>query len=729
MRASGALIATGVIDGKDGNNGNDGTSVYVRSTSVMYATTISYTAPSTLSEDKWSATYPTSLAEGTWIHTRTIVVYSDGKSTTTYTSAYVGKNGTDAFVIDLTNQADIFGTDSTGKTLTDQVRTTKVHIYLGAAKQTLTANPTVSLVYASSGSAVPSSVAEATTLSGNGTTEGTVSITIHSNQTITDSIYVDITATCAKGSPKARFTLAPQKSGAAGVSPEIWQIWPDKDAVSFRRDSDGTTLTPSSISVTFNVKKTVGTEVTKYTSQQSGVYMKGYYSSSSSKATIQVGGNVNISNSAYENNSSFIVELYVNNVLCDTETIPILVDGKKGNDGQSITGKAGKMCYIAGEYRSTLTYVSNDKQTVAVEMPQGDGTSEIWYLTAATNVVDGIHYAPKDGSPYWEKGLNSFNLIKTEYLFANFASLGKFIVSGDWFFSQYGTLVDIDGNETEIDTDEKAEDLYDGAVPYMYFDSGDPMAEDYPADYYKFRPTLALDAMTGKIYALSAHIKGYVVVKSGIIDLVNTKVILTNGGSQETLIESGRIKTSLLNADQILANAIKGKMIDAENATINNLNVVTGTFNNINVSGIIKASLIYEKTQTYSGQGDFIITPSFNNPGSFCFIPNAGSSITVYLPKASDYDGLELKLFCKYNNGGGVSVRRAIDSNDYIYSREFVLVNTSETGGYEYAEVPLAGGALKRSTVASLGLNQQVIFKSIDGDWYVISGRVSGNTA
>lgn len=33
-----------------------------------------------------------------------------------------------------------------------------------------------------------------------------------------------------------------------------------------------------------------------------------------------------------------------------------------------------------------------------------------------------------------------YNLIRTKYLFADFAHLGSFIVSGDWQFSQYGTL-------------------------------------------------------------------------------------------------------------------------------------------------------------------------------------------------------------------------------------------------------------------------------------------------
>lgn len=768
MRASGGIIVTGVIDGKDGNDGNNGTSVYVLSTSVMYATTSSYVAPSTLSEDKWSSTYPTSLSEGTWLYTRTIVTYSDGKSTTTYSSSYVGKNGTDAFVVDLTNQADIFGTDSNGDTLSDdQVRTTKIHIYLGTAKQTMTANPTVSLVYASSGSAVPSTVAEATTLTGNGTTEGTIGITIHKNQNITDTIYVDITAYCAKGNPTARFTLAPQKSGAAGVSPEIWQLLPSRDSISFARDTDGKTLTPSQVNVTVYAKKTVGSTITKYTSQLDNVYVKVGYDDTAAD-TLQIGGSVSVSNEAYLNYRYLRLELYVNNVHCDTEAIPILIDGEKGNagndgkyyvkeyacstsrtshadsdilggaagwsstqpapttrypyvwersrlydpstdtygewtyvcltgaDGQSITGATGKMCYIAGEYNDTFIYTSNDKQTVAVEMSQSDGTVELWYLTAATNVVDGVHYAPVDGSPYWEKGLNEFNLIRTRYLFADFAKLGSFVVSGDWFYSQFGSLVDTESSVISIDSEQEATELYDGKVPYMYFDSSDPMAREDPdatTAPYKFGPNLAIDAMTGKIYALSAYVKGEVYMNNGVINLVNTKMIMVNNQGGQTIIENGKIKTDFLDADQIFANAIKGKTIDAENATINNLEV----------SGTIRSNVSYSPTTVLEGNGTINIDLSTHTSNIKC---SAGTAavLTMVLPSPETYDGLEMTFFFPVKT-------RSVGSCVINYSGGIMYKNSSS--------------ALLVSAT-SLGIigNQIVRIRAIDGTWYVVEGSV-----
>ncbi len=370
------------------------------------------------------------------------------------------------------------------------------------------------------------------------------------------------------------------------------------------------------------------------------------------------------------------------------------------DDLKGQTGSTGKMCYIAGEYKSSLTYISNDNQTVAVEMPQADGTSEIWVLKAATNVVNGVHYGPVDGSPYWEQGLNAYNIIRTQYLFAQFANLGKFIVSGDYFFSQYGTLVDIDGNETEIDTKEKAEDYYEGAPPYMYFDGSDPMAEDYPPDYYKFRPTLALDAMTGRIYALSAYIKGNVAVKSGVIDLVKTKVILTSGGGQSTLIEGGKIKTSLLDVGTIVANGIKGKTIDADNAKISNLEV----------SGTIMANVMYSPTTVLTNTGyetTINIDLTQHTSNILCKAEGLGSKLYMVLPSPSTYDGLELTFFFPILN-----------------ARQFGGCFIKYTGGNIYyldTSTSLLTGA---NTLGIVG-NQLVRVRAIGNIWYVIEGTVS----
>ena len=73
----------------DGTNGSNGTSVRIASTSVAYAGSDSGTsAPAS----GWQGTVP-QLAQGKFLWTRTIVSYSDGNSTTSYSVGRIGKDG------------------------------------------------------------------------------------------------------------------------------------------------------------------------------------------------------------------------------------------------------------------------------------------------------------------------------------------------------------------------------------------------------------------------------------------------------------------------------------------------------------------------------------------------------------------------------------------------------------------------------------------------------------
>lgn len=77
--------------GTNGSNGSNGTSVTVSSTSVTYQTSTSGTTPPT---GTWNPTVP-NVPNGQYLWTKTVVKYSDGKSTESYSVSYKGTNGTD----------------------------------------------------------------------------------------------------------------------------------------------------------------------------------------------------------------------------------------------------------------------------------------------------------------------------------------------------------------------------------------------------------------------------------------------------------------------------------------------------------------------------------------------------------------------------------------------------------------------------------------------------------
>lgn len=77
--------------GIPGEDGKDGTSITITSTSVTYQVSTSDTNPPS---GTWTTTIP-SLAQGKYLWTRTIVKYSDGKSTTSYSVSRSGVDGQD----------------------------------------------------------------------------------------------------------------------------------------------------------------------------------------------------------------------------------------------------------------------------------------------------------------------------------------------------------------------------------------------------------------------------------------------------------------------------------------------------------------------------------------------------------------------------------------------------------------------------------------------------------
>lgn len=81
--------ATAVTKSYVGRNGQNGTGI--ASHSVYYG--VSDSASSQPPSSSWSQTAPTSIASGKWLWTKTVIAYTDGTDSTSYSKAYVGTNG------------------------------------------------------------------------------------------------------------------------------------------------------------------------------------------------------------------------------------------------------------------------------------------------------------------------------------------------------------------------------------------------------------------------------------------------------------------------------------------------------------------------------------------------------------------------------------------------------------------------------------------------------------
>lgn len=95
------------------------------------------------------------------------------------------------------------------------------------------------------------------------------------------------------------------------------------------------------------------------------------------------------------------------------------------------TGNTGPMYYPAGIYASNKTYTVTEKLVPVVEY------SGSYYYAKKTVPADHEYYPTN--TEYWS-AFSNFAAAFVEVLFASFAKLGSFVISGDWFISQYGTV-------------------------------------------------------------------------------------------------------------------------------------------------------------------------------------------------------------------------------------------------------------------------------------------------
>lgn len=120
--------------GTNGQNGQNGTSVTVSSTSVTYQVSSSGTTTPT---GTWGTSVP-SVPNGQFLWTKTVVTYSDGKSTTSYSVAYKGTNGTngtngkDAVTVTITSSNGTIFKNNSGSTVLT------AHVFKGAVEQSIT---------------------------------------------------------------------------------------------------------------------------------------------------------------------------------------------------------------------------------------------------------------------------------------------------------------------------------------------------------------------------------------------------------------------------------------------------------------------------------------------------------------------------------------------------------------------------------------------------------------
>lgn len=200
------------------------------------------------------------------------------------------------------------------------------------------------------------------------------------------------------------------------------------------------------------------------------------------------------------------------------------------------------------------------------------------------------------------------------------------------------------------------------------------------------------------------------------LEMVATKILL----AQYALVKNLGVETIDMKDDEgnIIFQAKDG------NVTCNR-----GTFNNITVKGnstfegSVKANMFYGTVKKVMPGSTYQIDP-VNEPYNFYYVENPTKRTFIVLPKAANYEGLEINVFTKLSASSSLSYRTIVkaQTNDDLYVKQNAAIVSSniavEKINVEYTN-------FKNDSITTQS-NSYIRFKCIGGAWYAISGQFTG---
>lgn len=200
------------------------------------------------------------------------------------------------------------------------------------------------------------------------------------------------------------------------------------------------------------------------------------------------------------------------------------------------------------------------------------------------------------------------------------------------------------------------------------------------------------------------------------VEIVATKILLT----QYALVKNLGVETiDMKDADgNIIFQAKDGDVI-----------CNSGTFKNITVKGnssfegSVKANMFYGAVRKVTPGSTYTIDP-VNEPYNFYYVENPTKRTFIVLPKAANYEGLEINIFTKMPLSSSLSYRTIVKAqdNDDFYVKQNVAIMSSniavEKINVEYTNF--------KNDVVTTAPNAYIRFKCVGGAWYAISGQFTG---
>ena len=211
----------------------------------------------------------------------------------------------------------------------------------------------------------------------------------------------------------------------------------------------------------------------------------------------------------------------------------------------------------------------------------------------------------------------------------------------------------------------------------------------------------------------------------------------TNSGLWKLADKLEMVATKILLAQYALVKNLGVEAIDMKDANDNiifqakdgNVTCNSGTFKNITVKGnssfegSVRANMFYGTVKKVTPGSTYQIDP-VNEPYNFYYVENPTKRTFIVLPKATDYEGLEINVFTKLSSSSSLSYRTIVkaQTNDDLYVKQNAAIVSSniavEKINVEYTN-------FKNDSITTAP-NSYIRFKCIGGAWYAISGQFTG---
>lgn len=211
----------------------------------------------------------------------------------------------------------------------------------------------------------------------------------------------------------------------------------------------------------------------------------------------------------------------------------------------------------------------------------------------------------------------------------------------------------------------------------------------------------------------------------------------TNSGLWKLADPVEIVATKILLAQYALVKNLGVEAIDMKDANGNiifqakdgNVTCNSGTFKNITVKGnssfegSVKANMFYGTVRKVTPGSTYTID-LVNEPYNFYYVENPTKRTFIVLPKAANYDGLEINIFTKMPPSSSLSYRtivKAQDNDDFYVKQNAAIVSSNiavEKINVEYTNF--------KNDVVTTAPNAYIRFKCIGGAWYAISGQFTG---